>query len=264
MEQLDRYADWLRVEMLPRTRPDNQLPEAVYAANLRTFGVRMTPEELITLGQYSYQLIRSEMKSLAVRIAAERGWDDDDLVSVLRALKREQVPQDQVLDLYRERLETIEAVIRRERLITLPDRDASIRLATEAESAVTPASFMSPPQLIGNTGQYGEFVLVQTNPSLGDEAVMDDWSHDAITWALTAHEARPGHELQFAALVENGTSQAPGHLRVQQRQRRRVGPLRRVDHPRVPAAGRPALQPLQPAGPGRPDVSRSRWSTPAA
>jgi uncharacterized protein (DUF885 family) len=37
---------------------------------------------------------------------------------------------------------------------------------------------------------------------------MDDWSHDAITWALTVHEARPGHELQFSSLVENGTSLA--------------------------------------------------------
>ena len=27
-----------------------------------------------------------------------------------------------------------------------------------------------------------------------------------MTWALTTHEARPGHELQFASLVENGTS----------------------------------------------------------
>ncbi len=37
---------------------------------------------------------------------------------------------------------------------------------------------------------------------------MDDWSHTSITWALTVHEARPGHELQFASLIENGTSLA--------------------------------------------------------
>ena len=51
-------------------------------------------------------------------------------------------------------------------------------------------------------------MLVQSNPALEGDAVMDDWSHDAITWALTVHEARPGHELQFASLVENGTSLA--------------------------------------------------------
>ena len=68
---------------------------------------------------------------------------------------------------------------------------------------------MSPPQLVGNTGQYGEFVLVQNNPALeGEDSQMDDWSHDSVTWALTVHEARPGHEMQFTALVENGTSLA--------------------------------------------------------
>ena len=206
--QLADYAAWVEAEMLPRARPGNQLPAEVYANNLKNFGVRATPDELIREAQYGYQFIRSEMKALAVRIADERGWEDSELVSVIRRLKAEQLPQDDLIDIYKERLADIEEIIRREDIITLPERDASIRPATEAESAAVPAPFMSPPQLINNTGQYGEFVLVQSNPALGEDAIMDDWSHDAITWALTVHEARPGHELQFASLVENGTSLA--------------------------------------------------------
>ncbi len=205
-QQLADYAVWLKEEMLPRARDNNQLPAAVYANNLKNFGVRATPEELIEEAQYGYQFIRSEMKALAWKIAQERGWEDKRLVPVMRKLKEEQIPQDQILAVYQERLAAIEDIIVREDIITLPERDAAIRLATEAESAAIPASFMSPPQLINNTGQYGEFVLVQSNPAMEGDAVMDDWSHDAITWALTVHEARPGHELQFASLVENGTS----------------------------------------------------------
>ena len=205
-QQLADYAVWLKEEMLPRARDNNQLPAAVYANNLKNFGVRATPEELIEEAQYGYQFIRSEMKALAWKIAQERGWEDKRLVRVMRKLKEEQIPQDQILAVYQERLAAIEDIIVREDIITLPERDAAIRLATEAESAAIPASFMSPPQLINNTGQYGEFVLVQSNPAMEGDAVMDDWSHDAITWALTVHEARPGHELQFASLVENGTS----------------------------------------------------------
>jgi uncharacterized protein (DUF885 family) len=37
---------------------------------------------------------------------------------------------------------------------------------------------------------------------------MDDSTFDAVTWTLAAHEARPGHELQFSAMVERGTSVA--------------------------------------------------------
>ena len=207
-EQLEEYRSWLQETLLPRARTDPRLPAEVYANNLKEYGVTLSPAELIERGQYSYQLLRSEMKSLALRIADQRGWEKNDLLPVMHALKREQVPPDELLPLYQSRLQAVEAIIRREQLVTLPQRPAVIRLATEAEAAATPASFMSPPQLINNTGQYGEFVLVQTNPALGPDAVMDDWSHEAITWALTVHEARPGHELQFATLVENRTSLA--------------------------------------------------------
>ena len=206
--QLAEYKIWLREVLLPRARPENQLPIAIYADNLKNYGVRASPEELIKDALFNYQFIRSEMKALAWQIAQDRGWDDKSLVSVLRELKKEQIPQGKILQVYQQRLATIEDIIRREDLISLPKRDANIRLATAAESAATPAPFMSPPQLINNTGQFGEFVLVQSNPAAKGDAVMDDWSHYAITWALTVHEARPGHELQFARLVENGTSLA--------------------------------------------------------
>jgi len=92
--------------------------------------------------------------------------------------------------------------------VTLPERQASIRLASDAETAQTPAPHMVPPRLIGNTGQYGEFVLpLNLPPKPGQEALkFDDFTFDAAGWTLTSHEARPGHELQFASMVEHGVS----------------------------------------------------------
>lgn len=207
--QLTDYADWVREELLPRTRDDHRLPEVIYADNLKNFGVRENPDDLIDMAQFSFQEIRAQMKSVARQIAEQNGWERGDLMHVIAELKKNQLPPDEVLDIYRGRLTAIEALIREHDIVSLPDRPANIRLATEAESASIPAPFMSPPQLIGNTGQYGEFVLVQKNLALGDdEAQMDDWTHYGMTWALTVHEARPGHEMQFASLVENGVSQA--------------------------------------------------------
>jgi hypothetical protein len=206
--QLAEYAEWLRKEMLPRARANHQLPAELYADNLKSFGVREAPEDLIRDAQFGFQEIKAEMRSVARQIAEKRGWENGDLMHVIRELKKNQIPQDKILDVYMERLAAIEEKIREHDIVTLPERNASIRLATEAESASIPAPFMSPPQLIGNTGQYGEFVLVQKNPAMGEDSQMDDWSHYAMTWALTVHEARPGHEMQFAALVENGTSLA--------------------------------------------------------
>ena len=36
----------------------------------------------------------------------------------------------------------------------------------------------------------------------------DDFTFDAAAWTLTAHEARPGHELQFDSMLEHGVSLA--------------------------------------------------------
>ena len=88
-------------------------------------------------------------------------------------MKEEQLPAEQVLPRYQERLAQVEEIIRREDIVTLPQRPASIRVASVAESAAVPASQMRPPQLVNNTGQYGEFVLVTSNPALDEEA--PDW-----------------------------------------------------------------------------------------
>ena len=69
---------------------------------------------------------------------------------------------------------------------------------------------MDPPPFLHNTGQRGEFVLPLNIPSAtgGVADKYDDFTFDAVAWTLTAHEARPGHELQFDSMVEQGVSLA--------------------------------------------------------
>jgi uncharacterized protein (DUF885 family) len=85
-----------------------------------------------------------------------------------------------------------------------------IQLASEAESAAVPAPNLRPPRLIGNTGEIGTFVLPLRIPGKGGEGKLgfDDFTYAAASWTLTAHEGRPGHELQFASVVERGVSLA--------------------------------------------------------
>jgi hypothetical protein len=207
--QLDDYAAWLQEEMMPRTRPGHRLPEAIYADNLKNFGVDMDPHELIRAAQLGFGEIRNEMQTISRLIAKERGLPSADYRDVIRELKKNQIPEDELMPFYRARLKAIEEIIEENNIISLPEREAVIRMATEAESSSIPAPFLNPPQLIGNTGQPGEFVLVNTNPTAQEgDAKMDDWGHEGMTWSLTVHEARPGHELQFTSMVETGVSQA--------------------------------------------------------
>jgi len=207
-QQFAEYDSWVRSTVLPRARKTNQLPPALYADNLKNFGVQMSPQEVMERAMADYVQTRDEMQITAAEVAKQRNWSATDYRDVIRALKKERIPQDQLLARYKERLKQIEEIVRREHIVTLPEREAVIRLASEAESAAQPAPHIDPPRLIGNTGEAAEFVLPLANPNAKPGAEMDDFSYDAIAWTLTAHEARPGHELQFARMLERGVSTA--------------------------------------------------------
>jgi hypothetical protein len=207
-KQFAEYSQWANQTVMPRARKTSQLPAELYADNLKRFGVQMDPHEIMARALASYQQTRSEIEPLARRIAEEHKWEKTDYRSVIRELKKQRIRDDQLLRLYTGRLEQIEAIIRKQGLVTLPNRKAVIRLATEAESAASPAPHIDPPRLIGNTGEPAEFVLPTSNPNAAPGTVMDDFNYDAIAWTLTAHEARPGHELQFASMLEQGVSTA--------------------------------------------------------
>lgn len=210
-KQIAEYNQWVKSEIVPRASTDYRLPAEVYADRLRSFGVDIAPEELISRALTSFAEIRNQMNVTASLLAKERRLTNAaDYKTVIAELKKHQLQKDQVMPTYQRRLSEIEAAIREHGIVTLPNRKAAIRLATEAENAAQPAPHMIPPRLIGNTGEYGEFVLttgMSPDPS-GKTLTFDDFTHDAGTWTLTAHEARPGHELQFAKIIEAGVSTA--------------------------------------------------------
>ncbi len=125
-------------------------------------------------------------------------------------LKKKQITGTAILPFFEKRLHEIEQIIVAKNLVTLPNRPAIIRLATAAETAQQPAPHMTPPPFLHNTGQRGEFVSPLNIPSAtgGADDKYDDFTFDAVAWTLTAHEARPGHELQFDSMVEHGVSLA--------------------------------------------------------
>lgn len=208
--QLTAYNAQVKAQILPRARSDHRLPPEVYADNLRQFGVDISPQELIAKALTSFAEIRNQMNITAGLLARERKLPDADYRAVLRELKKQQIPTDKVMTVYAERLAQIEAAAREHKIVSLPARKAVIRLASAAENAAQPAPHMNPPRLIGNTGEYGEFVLTtgMTPDASGKALVFDDFTHQAGAWTLTAHEARPGHELQFAKMIETGVSTA--------------------------------------------------------
>lgn len=207
--QLRDYNQWVRAEILPRARDDFRLPAALYEDALRNWGVDESPLALIEQATKGYMDIRNEMQSLAPLIAAEKGYDTNDYREVIALLKRDGgIDGDRLVDHYHSVLRDIEEIIVRERLISLPEREAGIRIASAAETAAQPAPHLDVPRLIGNTGEYPSFVIpLLTQYEDGSWQQTDD-TYEAGAWTLTAHEARPGHEMQFSSILESGVSTA--------------------------------------------------------
>jgi hypothetical protein len=205
--QLRDYNDWVRAEILPRARQDYRLPPALYEDALRNWGVNADPADLIEQATKGYMDIRNEMEALAPLVAREKGYETTDYREVIALLKRDgALDGDELLDHYYDVLREIEAIIVREDLVTLPERDAGIRIATEAESAVQPAAHLDIPRLLGNTGEYPYFVIPKLTQNDDGSWQQTDDTYVAGSWTLTAHEARPGHEMQFSSIIEAGVS----------------------------------------------------------
>ena len=129
---------------------------------------------------------------------------------MIRDLKKKQLVGDAILPHYQQRLKQLESIIARAQAghaadAARPDPDRHRRRERAAAGAQH-----APPRLVDNRGEQGEFVLPLNIPSADPSKAKqyDDFTFEAASWTLTAHEARPGHELQFAAMVEHGVSQA--------------------------------------------------------
>ncbi|RZA27913.1 MAG: DUF885 domain-containing protein, partial [Lysobacteraceae bacterium] len=207
--QAAAYTAWLSESVLPVSRVDAKLPAELYAFQLKQVGIDISPQLLIQRAQLEFMETRAAMQALAPLVAKQKGLKPtNDYREVIRELKRDTIPNDQLEARYREIIDAIDPIIRRERIVDLPQRPMVMRLGTAAESAAQPAPHFRGAQLIGNTGQQGQFVLPVGNPAAGADAAYDDFNFPSAAWTLSAHEGRPGHELQSATMIERGVSLA--------------------------------------------------------
>ncbi len=205
--QLRDYNQWIRDEILPRAKDNYRLPPVMYEDALRNWGVEASPEQLIQQATAGYMDIRNEMVALAPLVAKEKGYASGDYREVIKKLKQDgTIDGDKLLDHYHAVLGQIEEIMIRERIISLPERKAGIRIASAAETAAQPAPHLDVPRLIGNTGEYPDFVIPLLEQNDDGSWQQTDDTYEAGAWTLTAHEARPGHEMQFSSMIEAGVS----------------------------------------------------------
>lgn len=208
-KQLKAYNEWTRSKVLPKARTDTRLPPELYAYQLKQYGIDIDPALLMRRAQLEFMETRAAMQQLAPLVAKAKGIEATDYREVIKALKKNSIANDKLETYYRGIIDRIDPIIVREKIVDVPNRPMQMRLGSPAESAAQPAPHFLPAPLVGNTGQQGTFVLPLGNPDKdGKGKNYDDFNFDAVAWTLSAHEGRPGHELQFTAMVERGVSLA--------------------------------------------------------
>ena len=207
-KQLSDYNGWVEKTILPNTRESAVLPRELYELQLKNYGVDASPEELMKIGQVAFMNIRNEMQALAPLIAKEKGYKTTDYREVLKLLKKEQIHGDALMQEYRSIMQELDKIIEREGLASLPNEPARVRMATPAETAQQPAAHLSIPRLVGNTGEYPEFIVPTIEQNEDGTWPQSDYAYPAMMWTLSAHEARPGHEMQFTTMLRGGVSTA--------------------------------------------------------
>jgi hypothetical protein len=204
-EQLVAYAEFLRTNVLPRARTDFRQPTELYRLALRESGIDAPPLEFARRARIAFEEVRAEMQLLAPKVARERGLPSTDYRDVLRALKTDQLEGEALIAVYRRRMEEIDAIIQREHLMALPAGAMRLRMATEAESSRMRAPFFDVPRPLDHASDQGAFVLPRPRVADSDDK-LDDFSFEAASWWLTAHEGHPGHGLQFSTMLQKKVS----------------------------------------------------------
>jgi hypothetical protein len=209
-QQLADYDTWTRATVMPKARSGFRLTPEEYAFSLEQSGIDLPPAQLASQAHTAFTEVQAEMAPLAAEVARQHEWASSGYRDVLRELEKTQIAGDAVLPFYQARLKAIEEIVVAKDLVSLPDYPASLRLATAAETGQVPAPHMLPPASLHDSAQKVQFVLPLNAPSTasGTAAKPGDFTFDAMAWPMTAHEARPGNELQFNSMRSHGLSKA--------------------------------------------------------
>jgi uncharacterized protein (DUF885 family) len=204
-QQLTDYTTFLTQEVFPKSQITFRLPIDLYVAKLAEQGVDLPVETLIQEARSTFQSVQQQMQAIAPQIAQQKGFKSSNYRDVIRDLKQEQIPANKIIQLYQQHQRDIESIIKREHLVTLPKRGITIRLATAEENAAFPVPRYFAPS---DRKKEGTFII----PVLSTNPQYNDFTYPAVTWTLTAHEGRPGHDLQFTRTQDSKISKARSHF----------------------------------------------------
>lgn len=189
--QLFDYETFIRREILTKTEKNFRLPTELYILKLEEQGIETPIEEVIQQAHTAFRQVQQQMEAIAPQIARQKGFKAADYRGVIQELKKERLSPKQTLRLYQNRAQELENIIKQEDLATLPKDKFNIRLATVKENEDFPV-----PLYDSDSSTFVIPVLQNRKKA----KLYNDFTNPAMSWTLTVHEGRPGHDLQIATI----------------------------------------------------------------
>ncbi len=209
--QVDAYDDFLKEEVLPHTKDGSRLHREFYNLNLREAGVDSTPEVLLKAAKTDYAALKNEYNAKAREVFARLKKRPEPLNqleptpnSILNFFKtRSVMDRDAALAMYEASAARLSSLIEQNQIISQPQSKLLIRAGTDAESKAQPVPNLRVGSFVGEHRERPEFIVPL---SMDGRLPYDDFSFPEAALILTAHEGRPGHELQFGQMLDRGIS----------------------------------------------------------
>lgn len=202
-KQASVYDQFVKSIVLPKSRTNARLPKAIYAQILKRRGIESEPLTLIQRGLADYKKIYRAFEIQAVQLAKKYHLKKSHPASVIQFLKSKPVTDsEEIKKLYRQTSDRLEQIMKEHDLISVPASPLRIRFAGAAESLSMPVPSLIRPPSVNNRGERPEFVI----PSSLKGIPFDDFSSPYSAIILTAHEGRPGHDMQFSQMLDMGQS----------------------------------------------------------
>jgi Bacterial protein of unknown function (DUF885) len=197
--QLLNYEMFIRRQVLPKAAQNFRLPPELYTFRLEEQGIETPIEDVMQHGLAAFTQVQQQMEELAPQVAQKKHLKARNYREIIETLQKEQLSAEDTLHLYQNRAKDLEAILAREHLVTLPQRKFNIRLATVKETEDFPV-----PLYIAASRTFVIPVLRDREKA----KLYNDFTNPAISWTLTVHEGRPGHDLQLSTLKDRHLSRA--------------------------------------------------------
>ncbi|MDP6958031.1 MAG: DUF885 domain-containing protein, partial [Planctomycetota bacterium] len=185
---LEKYSDWLIVDILPECRDDYPIGEVRLRKLLKARGIHENPKDIQTHAEKEMKRLQEKLKDLAKKIKKKVAVED------IRELIKQQHPDnfDGILRFTRDKVQKARKFVVRSEFAEIPPEESVFIVETPAHLRhVLPHGTYHPPARMDKSRE-GYF---HVTPGDCDSNKLKEHNFAALS-NLTIHESYPGHHLQ--------------------------------------------------------------------